>query len=409
MKKKRHGTKKAQPGKVRHRSYAAVLLGMLFCLAGLTEIGQEPLTVRYQGKFNTTGWSEQGNAHSPCLQGDGYLSDLRLSLVNYAEGTEGELIFQGNVQGTGWLDENIQERGAEPVLDSRLSENEAPLEGVRLWLTGELEREYDLYYRVYQNGRWQPWKGNGQDSGLPGEGLWISGLQVMVQKKGTEPPEDDPEEEEVPAVDPSRPMVALTFDDGPRASVTDRILQYLQEAGGRATFFMIGNRVAANEKSVNQMVAQGCQVANHTFDHQYISKLDLAEMQQQIGGTSQAILDACGILPTAVRPPGGKINEESLAVLETMGLPVVMWSIDTRDWQHRDARQTVEIVLSEVKDGDIVLMHDIYPSTADAAAVLIPALTERGYQLVTVSELAMYRGGMLPGRRYSRFSPVSAE
>ena len=94
-------------------------------------------------------------------------------------------------------------------------------------------------------------------------------------------------------------------------------------------------------------------------------------------------------------------------MLETMGFPAVLWSVDTKDWQNRDAGKIVETVLSQVKDGDIVLMHDIYPSTADAAAVIIPALKEKGFQLVTVSELASFRGGMMPGRLYRKFSPGS--
>lgn len=406
--------------KKRRGKGAAILFGLLFCLAAGGKTAYEPMMISYQGKFNSTGWSGIGNDHSPCLQGDGYLTGLRLQLVNRPEKADGGLIVQTCAEGAGWLEAVLQEDIILPGADAEemrktddpLPEEpadpagETPLEAVRLWLTQELEQEYDIYYRVYQNGGWQAWTSNGKDAGVFGEGLWISGVQAMVRKKGQEPPEDPEEEVKIlPETDPNRPMVALTFDDGPRASVTDRILQYLRDAGGRATFFMIGNRVAANEDSVNQMVAQGCQVGNHTYDHQYITKLTLEEMQQQIGGTSQAILEACGILPVVVRPPGGKVDQESLEVLATMGMPAIMWSIDTKDWQHRDAEKTVEAVLSQVKDGDIILMHDIYPSTADAAAVLIPALTERGYQLVTVSELAMYRGGMLPGHKYSSFRP----
>ena len=88
-----------------------------------------------------------------------------------------------------------------------------------------------------------------------------------------------------------------------------------------------------------------------------------------------------------------------------MGMPAIMWSIDTRDWQHRNPQKTIDSVLSQVQDGDIILMHDLYSTTADAAQVLIPELTARGFQLVTVSELAAYRGGMAPGHVYSRFRP----
>ena len=157
-------------------------------------------------------------------------------------------------------EEGLQERRDSDRTGEEIPvKEEPPLEAVRLWLTQDLEQEYDIYYRVYQNGGWQNWTSNGCEAGVLGEGFWISGIQVLIRKKGMDPPEEAPEEtkEILPAVDPNRPMVALTFDDGPRASVTDRILQYLRDAGGKATFFMIGNRVAANEDSVNQMVAQG--------------------------------------------------------------------------------------------------------------------------------------------------------
>lgn len=215
------------------------------------------------------------------------------------------------------------------------------------------------------------------------------------------------EEEKTPGprIDPEQPMIALTFDDGPKASVTNRILKSLEEAGGRATFFMVGSNVAVNEDSVNQMVAQGCQVGNHTFGHKYITNLTAQELETQLGGTNQAVLDACGILPMVMRPPGGKTDEASLNALAEMGMPAILWSIDTKDWKHRDAQITIQTVLDQVRDGDIILMHDIYSATADAAEVLIPALVERGFQLVTVGELASFRGGMAPGQKYYRFYP----
>ena len=104
-----------------------------------------------------------------------------------------------------------------------------------------------------------------------------------------------------------------------------------------------------------------------------------------------------------MRPPGGFIDSTSLSVLGSMGMPAVMWSIDTEDWKNRNPQKIIDSVLGKVRDGDIILMHDIYTTTADAAEVLIPALTAQGYQLVTVSELAACRGGMVPGNKYSRF------
>ena len=145
--------------------------------------------------------------------------------------------------------------------------------------------------------------------------------------------------------------------------------------------------------------------ANHTHDHKYLTKIGAEGIVSQVGSTNQKIQAVCGVSPVLMRPPGGYIDGASLNVLGSMGMPAIMWSIDTRDWQHRNAQRTIDTVLSQVKDGDIILMHDIYSTTADAAVVLIPELTARGYQLVTVSELAAYRGGIAPGHKYSQFRP----
>ena len=198
-------------------------------------------------------------------------------------------------------------------------------------------------------------------------------------------------------------MIALTFDDGPRASVTNRILDSLGQYGGRATFFMVGTNVLQNGDVIRRMTAQGCEVANHTNDHKYISKLSSDGIVSQVSAVNQKVAAVCGVSPVVMRPPGGYVDAHSLSVLGSMGMPAIMWSIDTRDWQHRNAQRTINNVLSQVKDGDIILMHDIYDATADAAVVLIPELTARGYQLVTVSELAAARGGMSAGHKYSQF------
>ena len=106
-----------------------------------------------------------------------------------------------------------------------------------------------------------------------------------------------------------------------------------------------------------------------------------------------------------MRPPGGAKNDVSMKTVGSMGMSAVLWSIDTLDWKTKNKQKTIDAVIGHVKDGDIILMHDIYSTTADAAVVLIPELTARGYQLVTVSELAAYRGGIVPGHKYSQFRP----
>lgn len=357
----------------------------------------------YQAFFAGSGWSEEYGDNFECARAGDYTTALKASLRGQPEGLSGTLTYQVNVSGQGWQPwaENMAEAGSTVA--------GTVLESVKMDLTGDLKEYYDIYYMVYQNGAWTEWAANGNPAGREGEGLRMDGIRMAVTRKGENPPAE-PEKlpsQMLPAgVDPNRPMVALTFDDGPKASVTNRILNSLEANGGRATFFMVGSNITAgNIPTIQRMAAMNCEVANHTNDHKYLSKIGADSIISQVQTTSQKIQNACGVAPKLVRPPGGYYNQAALNVLGNMGMSAVMWSIDTRDWQHRNAQRTIDTVLSQVKDGDIILMHDIYSTTADAAVVLIPELTARGYQLVTVSELAAYRGGIAPGHKYSQFRP----
>ncbi|MDO4268523.1 MAG: polysaccharide deacetylase family protein [Eubacteriales bacterium] len=202
-------------------------------------------------------------------------------------------------------------------------------------------------------------------------------------------------------VDPSKPMVALTFDDGPQPSVGNRIMDCLAQYGGKATFFMVGERVGSYKTEVQRMVAEGHEVANHSMNHKYFQKLGAAEIQAQVNRANDAIEAACGVRPKLMRLPGGNVNS---TVKANVHMPMIQWSIDTLDWKTRNADKTVAAVLNHVKDGDIVLMHELYSQTGDAALRIIPELVNRGYQLVTVSELAAAKGKSLEaGKLYSSF------
>lgn len=202
-------------------------------------------------------------------------------------------------------------------------------------------------------------------------------------------------------IDPSKPMVALTFDDGPQSSVGNRIMDVLNQYNGKATFFMVGERVASHAAEVQRMVAEGHEVANHTMNHKYLQKLGAAEIQSQVAKGNDAIEAVCGVRPTILRLPGGNHNA---TVRANTHMPMIQWSIDTLDWKTRNADKTVAAVLDHVKDGDIILMHELYSQSGDAAVRLIPELTNRGYQLVTVSEMAAAKGQALEaGKIYSSF------
>lgn len=202
-------------------------------------------------------------------------------------------------------------------------------------------------------------------------------------------------------VDPGRPMVALTFDDGPQPSVGNRIMDCLAQYGGKATFFMVGDRVAARKTEVQRMVAEGHEVANHTMNHKYLQKLGAAEIQAQVTRCNDAIEAACGVRPKLMRLPGGNHNA---TVVANTHMPMIQWNIDTLDWKTKNADKTVAAVLDHVKDGDIILMHELYSQSGDAALRIIPELHKRGFQMVTVSEMAAAKGKTLQaGKLYSEF------
>ncbi len=197
-------------------------------------------------------------------------------------------------------------------------------------------------------------------------------------------------------IDPNKPMVALTFDDGPRSDVTGRVLNVLELYNAKATFFVLGNAAARNPQLLERMNNLGCQVGNHSYSHPNLASLSAYNIASQINSTSDVIYNAIGKYPTVVRPPYGSYNS---SVLNTVNAPLILWSIDTLDWKHRNASRVINEVVSKVKDGDIVLMHDIYGSTATAVESIVPALRKKGFQMVTLDELAMYKDKTLSSHK----------
>ena len=199
-------------------------------------------------------------------------------------------------------------------------------------------------------------------------------------------------------LDPSRPMVAITYDDGP-AQYTESILDCLEKYKARATFFVQGKSVSRYASSVNRAVEMGCEIGNHTNSHANLTKLSSNEVASQISATNNAVYNATGVYPQLFRPPYGAYNN---SVLSAAGMPAIMWSVDTLDWKTRSAEKTLASVQSSTKDGSIILMHDIHAPTAEAAESVIKYLLKQGYQLVTVSELLEVRkGGAKVGSVYS--------
>ena len=202
-------------------------------------------------------------------------------------------------------------------------------------------------------------------------------------------------------IDPNRPMIALTFDDGPYEATTSKVVAQLEKYGQSATFYIQGYRVGNNADLILAMIYAGNEIGNHSYNHKNLTKLSDTDLMYQLDETTRIIKQLTDQQYTIAtyRPPYGAINDKAKSVSV---YPFVLWNVDTLDWKNHDRQQAYDHVMEHVGDGDIVLMHDIYMTTAQAAEQLIPDLIDAGYQLVTVSELMEYKGvSMKAGKIYT--------
>lgn len=186
---------------------------------------------------------------------------------------------------------------------------------------------------------------------------------------------------EIPAVEK---YIALTFDDGPKADTTARLLDGLRDRGARATFFLVGRQIAPNAALVQRMKAEGHQIGNHTWDHLKLQGASPSAVSEEISKTDAELRSLLGDDDYWVRPPFGQIDPCQEALFT---VPLVKWSVDPWDWKLKNVNKDVAAVLEQVKSGDIILMHDTVPESVDAALQIIDRLQEKGYVFVTVKEL----------------------
>lgn len=184
------------------------------------------------------------------------------------------------------------------------------------------------------------------------------------------------------------PYVAITFDDGPHADLTPKLLDMLKARGIKATFYVVGRNAAEYPDIVKRMVAEGHEVGNHSWSHPALNSLGAESVRSQLEKTSDAIAKATGQRPATLRPPYGATNSRlNRRFADQFGMKVVLWSVDPLDWKYRNARRVTDQIVQNTRPGAIILAHDIHASTVAAMPETLDTLLGKGYKFVTVSEL----------------------
>lgn len=186
------------------------------------------------------------------------------------------------------------------------------------------------------------------------------------------------------------PRIALTFDDGPHPAYTPQILDVLKEFGVCATFFAVGSNIENYPSIVKRIQEEGHEIGNHTFNHCHVAKMSRDELKKDIISCMEIIESTVGESPRFFRPPEGVCNQDVKVICEELGLIIVLWSVDTKDWAHTPKNQIIDNVRHNTHNGSIILMHDFIGKnspTPEALRSIIPMLRELGYEFVTVSQL----------------------
>lgn len=183
-------------------------------------------------------------------------------------------------------------------------------------------------------------------------------------------------------------LIALTFDDGPNYN-TSKIIDVLNKYDIKATFFVLGNRAINNKDILRKMVDSGMEIGNHTYNHLLLTKYDEDKIRSEIEDTSDVIYSATNKRPNLLRPSYGSVNNK---IKKVANMPIIIWDIDTLDWKYHNSKRITSRVVNKVRDGDIILMHDIYSASLNALGNIIPILKNNGYEFVTIDELFYYKG-----------------
>lgn len=186
--------------------------------------------------------------------------------------------------------------------------------------------------------------------------------------------------------------IALTFDDGPNGEKTLSLLNILSDNKAKATFFMLGNKMNYYADVVKKVSTSGNEIGYHSYSHKNMKLQNISKIQSEYELTNQIYYDITGQELNLVRPPYGSVNK---TIEESFSHPFILWSVDTNDWRYRDVDYLVNYVINNVNDGDIVLFHDSYNTSVEAVSKILPYLYQKGFQVTTVSELAILKGESL--------------
>jgi len=184
-------------------------------------------------------------------------------------------------------------------------------------------------------------------------------------------------------IDPNDKIIALTFDDGP-SIYTEEIIEYLHDNDCVATFFILGNKVEMYTDTIKKSISYGNEIGNHSYNHKWLAKLKEEEMLEQINKTQNIITEKIGYTPTLLRPSYGSTNK---TMKEKVDLEIILWNVDTMDWKYKSVNKIVSRATKNLKDGNIILMHDTYKRTLEAVKKIVPILKKNNYTCVTISEM----------------------
>ena len=256
------------------------------------------------------------------------------------------------------------------------------------WYLQNQNDDYCLYFEIEKENK-------NYEIGIP---FYMIKDQVNWEKLGIEKKVDQWFQDYIK----DRKVVAFTFDDGPNPNTTPTLLTELNKRGMNASFFMLGRNAEKYPEVVKMVDQNGFEIGSHTYQHRNLKRISNEEQSYEINQTKNIIHRIIGKNPTSIRPPYGNYNDVTLSYIDT---PIILWNVDTLDWKYRDANATYQNSIDQIEDGSIVLFHDIYYASIDAAIRMADELYMRGYLLLSVKELARAKQVTLtPKTRYYRIS-----